>query len=212
MIKKVVIATANPNKVEEIKEIAGDIGIEFVCAPEGFGPVENGETFAENAYIKAREAALMTGMYSLGDDSGLCVDAMGGAPGIYSSRFEKTSKNRIKKLLNILEDVPEQKRDAKFVCSMVLVDPEGKKLKGADGSVYGSITFKPKGTNGFGYDPVFYIPAYDKTMAQLSSDVKNEISHRSMALRPVIAYILRHNLYIQSKIKKAAKKSAEQLH
>ena len=151
-------------------------------------------------------------MYALGDDSGLCVEAMGGAPGIYSSRFEKTSKNRIKKLLNILEEVPEHKRDAKFVCSMVLVDPEGKKLKGADGSVYGSITFKPKGTNGFGYDPIFYIPAYDKTMAQLSSDVKNEISHRSMALRPVIAYILRHNLYIQSKIKKAAKKSAEQLH
>ena len=92
MIKKVVIATANPNKVEEIKEIAGDIGIEFVCAPEGFGPVENGETFMENAYIKAREAALMTGMYALGDDSGLCVDAMGGAPGLYSSRFEKTAK------------------------------------------------------------------------------------------------------------------------
>ena len=112
MIKKVVIATTNVHKVEEIKEIAGDIGIEFVCAPEGFEPVENGETFAENAYIKAREAALMTGMYALGDDSGLCVEAMGGAPGIFSARFARTTKSRIEKLLGILKDVPEEKAES----------------------------------------------------------------------------------------------------
>ncbi len=209
MIKKVVIATTNVHKVEEIKEIAGDIGIEFVCAPEGFEPVENGETFAENAYIKAREAALMTGMYALGDDSGLCVEAMGGAPGIFSARFARTTKSRIEKLLGILKDVPEEKRGAKFVCSMVLVDPEGRKLKGVDGSVHGTIGFEPEGLHGFGYDPVFFIPAYGKTMAQLPADVKNEISHRAMALKPVIKYILRHNQYILFKQRKEERKKNE---
>lgn len=203
MIKKVVIATTNPHKVEEIKEIAGDIGIDFVCAPEGFSPIENGETFAENAYIKAREAALLTGMYALGDDSGLCVDAMGGAPGLYSARFAKTPKSRIDKLLDILKEVPQNKRMAKFVCSMVLVDPEGRKLKGFDGSVHGSIGLSPKGDNGFGYDPVFYLPAYDMTMAQIPSRIKNEISHRSMALKPVVEYIVRHNKYVNTKMKKS---------
>ena len=141
MIKTVVIATSNPDKVEEINDIAADSGIEFICAPEKFNAVENGETFAENAYIKAREAALMTGMYALGDDSGLCVDAMGGAPGIYSSRFASTPKKRIIKLLDLLRNVPEEDRTAKFVCSMVLVDPEGQKVKGADGAVYGNIIY-----------------------------------------------------------------------
>lgn len=207
MIKKVVIATTNNHKLEEIKQIAGDIGIEFVCAPEGFKPVESGATYTENAYIKAREAALLTGMYALGDDTGLCVEAMGGAPGLYSARFANTAKGRITKLLDILEEVPEEKRGAKFVCSMVLVDPEGKKLKGVDGSVYGSIATKPKGSKGFGYDPIFYLPAYDKTMAQLPANIKNEISHRAMAMKPVIEYIIRHNKYIKSKIQKQKEKN-----
>lgn len=209
MIKTVVIATSNPDKVEEINDIAADSGIEFICAPEKFNAVENGETFAENAYIKAREAALMTGMYALGDDSGLCVDAMGGAPGIYSSRFASTPKKRIIKLLDLLRNVPEGDRTAKFVCSMVLVDPEGQKVKGADGAVYGNIISNPIGTHGFGYDPVFYIPAYNKTMAQLSSEIKNQISHRAVALEEIIAYIIRHNNYLKTKARKKAKKYRE---
>lgn len=205
MIERIVVASSNPNKVREISEICGPVGLEFIAAPEGFNPEESGETFAENAYIKARSAAITTGEYALGDDSGLCVEAMGGAPGLFSARFEKTPEKRISKLLNILDTVPEEKRGAKFVCSMILVDPEGRKLKGFEGAVYGQILREVRGVNGFGYDPIFYLPSYNMTMAEIDSNTKNTISHRAMAMGPILDYVLRHNRYEVTKFKKTQK-------
>lgn len=184
---KIVFATGNPHKLKEIKEIAGDTDIEFVLPAEGFNPVENGSTFEENSFIKAKEAARVSGMMSLADDSGLCVDALDGGPGIYSARYAETPQKRIDKLLNTL--TPFKDRRAKFVCAMTLVDSEGNKIFSATGECHGEIAKKQSGTGGFGYDPVFIVENSGKTMAELSENEKNLISHRGRALREVLKYL-----------------------
>lgn len=186
---KIVLATSNPHKVEEINAITNDLGIEFVLPPKGFDPIENGKTFEENAIIKAKEANKLTNMPVLADDSGLCVEALGGGPGIYSCRYADTPKARIDKLLKELKNIPLEKRGAKFVCAMVLLDENGDILFSDNGECFGEIAFEPKGTNGFGYDPVFIINDRDITMAELSEDEKNKISHRAFALNKVINFI-----------------------
>ena len=184
---KIVFATGNPHKLKEIKEIAGDTDIEFVLPAEGFNPVENGSTFEENSFIKAKEAARVSGMMSLADDSGLCVEALDGGPGIYSARYAETPQKRIDKLLNTL--TPFKDRRAKFVCAMTLVDSEGNKIFSATGECHGEIAKKQSGTGGFGYDPVFIVENLGKTMAELSENEKNLISHRGRALREVLKYL-----------------------
>lgn len=186
---KLVLATSNPHKVEEINAITADIGVEFILPPDGFDPVEDGLTFEENAAIKAKEAAKLTGMPALADDSGLCVDALGGAPGIYSSRYADTPKARIKKLLFELNNVPIENRGAHFVCAMVLVDKNGKMLFSDKGECHGKIGFEVKGQNGFGYDPVFLVGDGDLTMAEMSEDDKNKISHRGLVLNKFIEFL-----------------------
>lgn len=184
---KIVFATGNPHKLKEIKEIAGDTDIEFVLPAEGFNPVENGSTFEENSFIKAKEAARVSGIMSLADDSGLCVEALDGGPGIYSARYAETPQKRIDKLLNTL--TPFKDRRAKFVCAMTLVDSEGNKIFSATGECHGEIAKKQSGTGGFGYDPVFIVENSGKTMAELSENEKNLISHRGRALREVLKYL-----------------------
>lgn len=186
---KIVFATGNPHKLKEIQEIAGDCNIEFVLPAEGFNPVEDGETFEENSYIKAKEAAELSGMTALADDSGLCVDALDGGPGIHSARYAETAQKRIDKLLEALKD--EKNRKAKFVCAMTLVSPDGKILFQNRGECHGEISEKQSGTNGFGYDPVFLTKdtEYKKTMAELSEEEKNEVSHRGRALRKVLEFL-----------------------
>lgn len=184
---KIVFATGNPHKLKEIKEIAGDTDIEFVLPAEGFNPVENGSTFEENSFIKAKEAARVSGMMSLADDSGLCVEALDGGPGIYSARYAETPQKRIDKLLDTL--TPFKNRRAKFVCAMTLVDSEGNKIFSATGECHGEIAKKQSGTGGFGYDPVFIVENSGKTMAELSENEKNLISHRGRALREVLKYL-----------------------
>lgn len=184
---KIVFATGNPHKLKEIKEIAGDTDIEFVLPAEGFNPVENGSTFEENSFIKAKEAARVSKMMSLADDSGLCVEALDGGPGIYSARYAETPQKRIDKLLNTL--TPFKDRRAKFVCAMTLVDSEGNKIFSATGECHGEIAKKQSGTGGFGYDPVFIVENSGKTMAELSENEKNLISHRGRALREVLKYL-----------------------
>ena len=152
---KIVFATGNTHKLQEINEISKGSGIEFILPPAGFNPVENGETFEENSLIKAREAARVSGMIALADDSGLCVEALDGAPGIHSARYAQTPQTRIDKLLNVLKN--EQNRKAKFVCAMTLVDKEGNILFQTRGECHGEIAYKQSGTNGFGYDPIFLI-------------------------------------------------------
>ncbi len=184
---KIVFATGNMHKLKELNEIAKDSEIEFILPPSGFDPIETGKTFQENSLIKAREAAKLSHNISLADDSGLCVDALNGEPGIYSARYAETPQARIDKLLNNLAE--EGNRKAKFVCAMTLVDGFGNILNSEIGECHGQIAYSQSGTNGFGYDPVFIVDGFEKTMAELTEEQKNNISHRGNALRKMLEFI-----------------------
>lgn len=186
---KIVLATGNPHKVEEINAITEDSGVHFVLPYNGFNPEETGSTFLENALIKAKEAYKNSRMLTLADDSGLCVDALNGAPGLYSARYAGTQAEKIQKLLEELKDVPFEKRTAKFVCAMVLLGIDGEVLFSYQGECKGHIGFEPKGDNGFGYDPIFVVEGGDLTMAQMPEEVKNKISHRAVALEKVMEFL-----------------------
>ncbi len=186
---KIVFATGNAHKLKEIQEIAKDTGIEFILPGDGFNPIENGETFEENSLIKAKEAARVSRKISLADDSGLCVDALNGAPGIHSARYAETPQERIDKLLNAING--KTVRSAKFVCAMTLVDKNGNILFQTRGECFGEIAEKQSGINGFGYDPIFLTKDtdYKLTMAEMSEEEKNQISHRGRALRDVLKFL-----------------------
>lgn len=192
-MQKIVLATSNPHKVEEINAITKDLGIEFVLPPKDFDPIEDGKTFEENAFLKAKEANKLTAMPTLADDSGLCVDYLKGGPGIYSARYADTPKSRIDKLLNVLKDVPAEKRGAKFVCAMVLLDKDGNVLFSDRGECFGKIGYESKGQNGFGYDPIFIINGGNLTMAELPEEEKNKISHRGLVLQKLIIHLQTSN-------------------
>lgn len=185
---KITLATGNKHKVEEINLIAKEYNIEFVL-PEGeFDPIEDGKTFLENAYCKAKCASKFqtTDLY-LADDSGLCVDILNGAPGIHSARYAPSAKERINKLLDVMKD--KTKRDAKFVCAMVIVDKSGKILFQTEKECHGSIMREEKGEGGFGYDPIFFVKSENMSMAQLSSNQKAQVSHRALALNEVLKWL-----------------------
>ena len=192
---KIVLASSNKHKVQEINEITAKIcdGVEFILPPENFDPVENGETFAENSYIKAKAAWDISHTWVLADDSGLCIDALGGKPGIFSARYAETPQLRIERVLNEMKDVPSDKRNAHFTCDMTLINPQGEIEYKVEGRCSGSIVDSARGVNGFGYDPIFLVKGDTRTMAELSEDEKNQISHRSDALRKVLEYVLKHN-------------------
>ena len=186
---KIVFATGNTHKLKEIQEIAEGSGIEFILPAEGFNPVENGKTFEENSLIKAKEAARVSKLPALADDSGLCVEALNGAPGIHSARYAETAQARIDKLLKAI--APYTNRKAEFVCSMTLVDENGSLLHSTLGICKGEIATTQAGQGGFGYDPIFIVEGTNKTMAELSDSRKNEISHRGRALRKMLALLTR---------------------
>jgi len=182
-----VLATANRHKVEEISEMLADHRIvvrslgEFPGAPE---IVEDGSTYGENALKKARSAAKFTGKPALADDTGLEVDALGGRPGLFAARFAGegcTFQDNIRKLLDLLEGVPAERRGARFVCVLAFVLPGGRE-RVVEGELLGRITEVPAGVGGFGYDPVFYVPEVGKTLAELAPEEKNRLSHRRRAL------------------------------
>ncbi len=186
---KLILATSNKDKAREIAEILE--GTPFVVTTmkeEGFDPdiVEDGKTFEENALIKARTVhALAKGAYVMADDSGLCIDALDGAPGIYSARFcgeDSTYPEKFAKIFEMLKDVPEEKRTAKFVCSIAVVRPDGSEFT-VRGEICGVLHEKPMGDGGFGYDPIFYVPEFGMTTAQMTKEQKNSISHRGKASR-----------------------------
>ena len=179
---KILISSRNKNKIREVREILSDCEI---LSPDDiglFGDVdEDGSTFEENALKKAKEICEQTGMITIADDSGLCVDALGGAPGIYSARFAGEGHNdeeNIKKLLKLLEN--EENRSAKFVTAAAVWFPDGRHFV-VRGECDGTILREKRGSNGFGYDPVFYTDVYSKSFAELSEDEKNAISHRRRA-------------------------------
>lgn len=188
MIDSIVFASNNEGKIKELKKIFGANKIEVLSMRDvGFFDdiEETGSTFLENAMIKAITVYSKIGGVVLADDSGLEVDYLNKAPGVFSSRFAENDEKRIKKLLRLLEGVPREKRTARFVCNMVLLSDKYEMIK-AEGIIDGYIIERACGENGFGYDPVFYLPDYKKTMAEVSSDIKNRISHRARALDIVL--------------------------
>ena len=194
---KIAVATKNNHKVKELERLIDIPGTEFLSLRDlGFeGEIEeNGNTFEENALIKARAVCKKYGIPSISDDSGLCVDALGGAPGIYSARYASKNnensddKKNIEKLLANLSDVPKEKRGAHFVCAMALVTPSGFEAT-VRGECGGLITEQILGCDGFGYDPVFLCTALGKTFGQASEDEKNRVSHRYAASEKMSALI-----------------------
>ncbi|MCD6319988.1 MAG: XTP/dITP diphosphatase [Candidatus Desulfofervidaceae bacterium] len=199
---KLVLATKNKGKIVEIVEIIADLPQIEVLSIADFPELppieETGKNFKENAILKAKTVARFTGHWTLADDSGLTVAYLNGAPGIYSARYageNATDEENNAKLLAVLKDVPMEKRQAAFVCVMALCSPGGECYT-CEGRCEGLIALAPKGSHGFGYDPLFYVPAYGKTMAELGPEVKNKISHRAAALKqlkPLLQKVLKQN-------------------
>lgn len=187
-MQKVVLATGNPGKVRELAELLSAFGLDIVAQTDlGVESAEEtGLTFIENTILKARHAAQITGLPAIADDSGLAVDALGGAPGIYSARYageEASDQQNLEKLLQALENVPDGQRQAQFHCVLVyLRHAEDPTPLVFHGSWQGEIARSASGTGGFGYDPIFFVPALGKTAAGLSKAEKGEVSHRGKAL------------------------------
>ena len=203
---KILVATTNTGKLAELSAIL-DSQIEFLnlsAFPDINEVEEDGATFAANARKKALDYAAQTGLWTLADDSGLVIDTLGGAPGVISARFsgqKKTNRRlldneNMTKVLKLLKDIPAQKRTAKFVCSLCLANTQ-KVLIETEGTVEGVIAERQIGQNGFGYDPIFFVPQLNKTIAQLTGEEKNVISHRGDAIRklkPLLDKLLESNL------------------
>lgn len=197
-MNEVVIATTNQGKIREIESILKDIKVK-VKSLKDFPDIseieEDGLTFSENALKKAQLVSKLTGRVTIADDSGLEVQYLNGRPGVYSARYageNATDALNIQKLLKELQNVPYAQRKAKFRCVMVLCSPNGL-CHSVNGECEGIIGFEPQGTYGFGYDPVFIVPEYNKTMAQLGPDIKNRISHRAKALEKLKAIITEYS-------------------
>ena len=186
---KVVLASKNQHKLVEIKQITDKFDMELVLQSElgvDIDVEENGTTFEENSFIKAESVMKATGLPALADDSGICVDALNGEPGIYSARygFDESLDDwgRLQLLLKNTENVPDGQRQAKFVAVITMVTPEGQVIQ-ARGEIHGELLRAPVGENGFGYDPIFYYPPYGKSTAEMSPEEKNKVSHRANALK-----------------------------
>ena len=201
---RILLATTNAHKIEEIVEMLDRERLKvqvlsLLDFPQLVMPEETGSTFEENALLKARFAAEETGLISLADDSGLEVEALNGAPGVHSKRFAGDNADdarRYGKLLDMMKDIPDQERQARFRCCIVIFVPPGDSTV-VEGVCRGSIARAPRGENGFGYDPVFVPEGYSSTMAELTMEEKNRISHRARALEaalPEIRRLLKHSL------------------
>jgi len=186
---RVVLASKNPHKLVEIKQITDKFGFDLVLQSElgiDIDVEETGTTFEENSLIKAFAVMEATGLPALADDSGIAVDALNGEPGVYSARygFDESLDDwgRMMLLLRNTEHVPDGQRQAKFVCVISFITPEGKIIQ-ARGEIHGELTREPRGENGFGYDPIFYYPPFGQTTAEIPAELKNQVSHRGNALR-----------------------------
>jgi XTP/dITP diphosphohydrolase len=197
---KFVLASHNKNKLREMQEILGALGVEVVLQSElglDLEPEENGETFAENALIKARAVMEESGLPAIADDSGLCVDALQGAPGVYSARYGGEGLTDQQRYELVLRGVAGQfPRTCRFQCAIACCFPEGAVLT-AEGKCEGTVAFTPMGEGGFGYDPIFFVPGLKKTFAQLNAEEKNAISHRGKALS---AFAEKLKTYLQENV------------
>lgn len=199
-MERIVLASGNLGKIREVQEILLESRIKVLPQSDFATPEaeETGLTFVENAIIKARNAAHHSGLPAIADDSGLAVDWLDGAPGVYSARYagvDASDQANVDKLLNALLDVPDERRSARFLCVMVFLRHAADSCPViAQGVWEGHIAREPRGTNGFGYDPVFLAPGHNATAAELSSEIKNSLSHRGQALRRLCdqIYALQH--------------------
>lgn len=194
--REILVATRNPGKLREVRQLLSDLPIglnSLLDFPSSKEVEETGETFTDNASIKAAAYALQTGQWALSDDSGLEVDALGGAPGIFSARYAgegATDRERIELLLSELARTPQASRRARFVCAVSIAAPSGHIINVSTGICQGSIAYHPRGERGFGYDPVFIPEGFDETFGELSAEVKKSISHRARALHGTRAFLL----------------------
>lgn len=179
MMKRLIVATGNPGKLKEMQSYLADVPVTLELKPAELDVDETGVTFAENACLKASEIARATGEWAIADDSGLAVDALEGAPGVFSARYGKTDAERIERLLGELGN--ELNRAAQFVCVVAIARPDGAIALQAEGVCPGEILHAPRGAAGFGYDPVFYVPEHRLSFAEMSPDLKRSVSHRGRA-------------------------------
>lgn len=195
---EILIATRNTGKLRELQELLNSLPFVLRCLndfPLTSEVEETGQTFAENAVLKATEYALQTGLWTLADDSGLEVDALGGAPGIFSARYGgdgATDAERVTKLLDQLSQTGDTERRARFVCVIALADEKAGVVGTFTGTCEGRIALEPRGSNGFGYDPVFVPDGYNESFGELASNVKQHLSHRARALQAAQAFLLQH--------------------
>jgi XTP/dITP diphosphohydrolase len=178
-MKKLVVATGNPGKLKEMQEYLIGLPWQLELKPTDLDIEETGTTFIANARLKASEVAKALGEWAIADDSGLAVDALGGAPGLYSARYGQTDQERINRLLKELGDT--ENRQAKFICAVAIASPDGNIVLETEGICAGEILFTPRGSGGFGYDPIFYVPSQQLTFAEMSKETKRNISHRGIA-------------------------------
>ncbi|HBB30772.1 MAG TPA: non-canonical purine NTP pyrophosphatase, RdgB/HAM1 family [Cyanobacteria bacterium UBA8803] len=188
-MKLLVVATGNPGKLREMQVYLNDVDCQLQLKPPELDIEETGDTFAANACLKASAVARFTGEWAIADDSGLAVDALDGAPGIYSARYGKTDPERIERLL--LELGNELNREAQFVCAIAIARPDGAIALQVEGVCRGEILLAPRGTGGFGYDPIFYVPEQGLTFAEMTPQLKRSYSHRGKAFELLIPQ-LRH--------------------
>lgn len=187
MFKKLVIASSNAGKIKEMGELLKDFDLELALKPPELDIEETGKTFMANAILKASYIATTLKQWSIADDSGLMVNALNGQPGIYSARYGKTDFDRINRLLTELKDNID--RQAQFVCAIAIANPEGEIVIQTEGICQGEILTEVRGESGFGYDPIFFVPEFNQTFAQMSPDVKQKVSHRGQAFANLIPLI-----------------------
>ncbi|MBE9111905.1 RdgB/HAM1 family non-canonical purine NTP pyrophosphatase [Nodosilinea sp. LEGE 07298] len=183
----VIVATGNPGKLKEMQVYLNDLGWQLELKPEQIDIEETGATFLENARLKAAGVAKALGQWAIADDSGLEVNALDGAPGIYSARYANSDQARIERLLKELEG--QSDRSAQFVCALALANPRGEIGLETQGVCAGKILQSPQGTGGFGYDPIFYVPSLGKSFAEMPPEQKEVISHRGIAFAQLMPHL-----------------------
>ena len=187
-MENLYLASKNKGKIGEYKKLLSLVNCQLLLQPESLDVEENGKTFRENAIIKASEVAKKTNNFAIADDSGICIDALDGRPGIYSSRYADNDEKRIKRVLNELNGV--KNRSAFFIANICVCSPKGDVILESEAKCFGNIILEPRGNDGFGYDPIFEERTTKLTFAEMNNDVKDECSHRGKALKKIIPNLL----------------------
>ena len=188
-MKKLYLASQNLGKIEEYKKLLLDVNCDLLLQPESIEVEENGDTFRENAIKKACEVSKKTGNYAIADDSGICIDALDGKPGIYSSRYAENDQKRIERVLNELDG--QENRAAFFIANICVCSPNGDVILESEAKCFGNIILKPRGKSGFGYDPIFEEFSSKLTFAEMNNDIKDSCSHRGKALSKIIPVLIK---------------------